>query len=163
MYASGRSPVRSRCASVLASTASVLTRRGGDRLRPERVREVHVVAGLLEQLGQPLPPVGGLERHVRGVGVAEQLLERAWVVDDAARECQLPVLVDDRDLRAPAVQVDADPTRRVTHGRYLRLELSGRAGAIRTVSKLAVRGGGPTSSAEAVDTAPGPPQPPGPS
>ena len=39
------------------------------------------------------------------------------VVDDPPGERQLAVLVDDRDLRAPAVQVDADPARRVSHGR----------------------------------------------
>ena len=47
--------------------------RGGDRPGPQRVREVHVKAGVLEQLGQPLPAVGRLERDVRPVGVAEQL------------------------------------------------------------------------------------------
>ena len=133
--------------------------RGGDRLRPQRVGEVHVVAGLLEQVGQPLPAVGRLERHVRPVRVAEQLPERVAVVDDPARERKLSVLVDDRDLRAPTVQVDADPARRVTHGRYLRLELSGRAAIIRTVSKLAVRGGGPTSCRPDGARRPGPPEP----
>ncbi len=91
--------------------------RSGDRLRAQRMREVHVVAGLLEQLREPLPAVGRLERHVRAVRVAEQLPERVAVVDDPARERKLSVLVDDRDLRAAAVQVDADPARRVTHGR----------------------------------------------
>jgi len=70
--------------------------------------EVDVVAGLLEQVGEPLPAVGRLERYVRPVGVAEQLPERIRVVDDPPRERKLPVLVNDRDLRAPAVQVDAD-------------------------------------------------------
>src|SRR5437764_8849538 len=51
------------------------------------------------------------------VRVAEQLAERVAVVDDPPGERQLAVLVDDRDLRTPAVQVDADPARRVTHGR----------------------------------------------
>ncbi len=91
--------------------------RGSDRPGAQRVREVHVIAGLLEQLGQPLPAVGRLERDMRARRVAEQLAERLAVVDDPPRERQLAVLVDDRDLRAPAVQVDADPARRVGHGR----------------------------------------------
>jgi hypothetical protein len=70
---------------------------------------MHVVAGLPEQVGQPLSAEGRLERHMRPVGVAEQLRERIRVVDDPPRERKLSVLVNDRDLRAPAVQVDADP------------------------------------------------------
>ena len=161
MYASGK-PVR-RVRECLRVDRVGLHACGRDRLRSERVGEMYVIACLLEQVGQPLPAVGGLERHVRPVRVAEQLPERAWVVDDPARERKLAVLVDDRDLRAPAVQVDADPTRRVTHGRYLRLELSGRAGAIRTVSKLAVRGGGPTSCHPDGARRPDRRSPPGPS
>jgi hypothetical protein len=42
--------------------------------------------------------------------VAEQLTERVAVVDDPARERELAVLVDDRDLRTPSVRVDARPT-----------------------------------------------------
>jgi hypothetical protein len=37
------------------------------------------------------------------------------VVDDPARQRQFSLLVDDRDLRTPAVQVNADPTITVTH------------------------------------------------
>ena len=90
---------------------------GGDRPGAQRMREMHVIAGLLEQLREPLPAVGRLERDVRSLRVAEQLQECLAVVDDPAREHKLSMLVDDRDLRAPAVQVDADPARRVTHGR----------------------------------------------
>jgi hypothetical protein len=117
---------------------------GGDRPRAQRVREVHVVAGLLQQLGQPLPAVGRLERHVRARGIAEQTAERVAVVDDPTRERQLAVLVDDSDLRAPAVR--SMPTHRVglnTVGPPL--ELFGRAAVIRAVFNLAVRDRGPTT------------------
>ena len=87
--------------------------------------------------------------------VAEQLPERLPVVVDPARGRQFPVLVDDRDLRASAVQVDADAARRVTRGRSS-LELSGLAGAIRAVSNRALRGGGPTSCPPDRRTSPGP-------
>jgi hypothetical protein len=90
---------------------------GGDRPRSERVGEVHVVAGLLEQLRQPLPAVGRLERYVCPVRVAEQLAERLAVVDHPARERKLPLLFDDRDLRTTTVQVDADPAITVSHDR----------------------------------------------
>ena len=46
MYASGKSPVRSRCGERLGVDRVGLHARGGDRLRAQRVREVHVVAAL---------------------------------------------------------------------------------------------------------------------
>jgi hypothetical protein len=61
--------------------------RGGDRLGPERMREMQLVAGVLEQIGEPL----------------------LRIVDDPAREQLPPVLVQRRDMRALAVQVDTDP------------------------------------------------------
>src|SRR5512142_2545437 len=67
---------------------------GGDRAGPERVREVQVIAGFLEQLREPLPAVGRLQRHVRAIGIAEQLQERGPVVDDPPGELKLAVLVD---------------------------------------------------------------------
>jgi hypothetical protein len=56
---------------------------------------------------------------VRSLGVAKQLKHRLAIVDDPLGQRELPVLVDHRDLRTPAVQVDADPTRSVIHGRFL--------------------------------------------
>ncbi len=38
---------------------------GGDRPRTQRVREMDLVAGVLEQLRQPLPAVGRLDRDPR--------------------------------------------------------------------------------------------------
>jgi hypothetical protein len=90
---------------------------GGDRPGPERVREMNVVAGVLEQLGEPLPAIGRLKRDMRSAGVAKQLSDRLASSRDALGDGQLSVLVDDRDLRSAAVQVDADPPRRVRHGR----------------------------------------------
>ena len=90
---------------------------GGDRPGPERMREVHVKAGVLEQFGEPLPAVGRLERDVRALGLAEHREDRLPAGRDPLLQGQIAVLVDDRDLRAAAVQVDADPARRVGHGR----------------------------------------------
>jgi hypothetical protein len=59
---------------------------------------MQVIAGLLEQLGQPFPAVGRLQRDVRLGRVAEQLQERVAVVDDPTRRRQLAVRVDDGDL-----------------------------------------------------------------
>src|SRR5919202_1387529 len=49
--------------------------------------QVQLVAVILEQLRQPLPAIGGLERDL-GLAVepAEQRHERVGVVDDPARE-----------------------------------------------------------------------------
>ena len=91
--------------------------RGGDRAGAQRVRGVHVKAGVLEQLREPFPAVGRLRRDVRAVGIAEQLEDRLAPGRDPLLQRQLALLVDDRDLRPEAVQVDADPPRRVRHGR----------------------------------------------
>ena len=64
MYASGSRSVRSRCASVRASTASVFTRAAAIAFVRKRMREVQLVPLLLEQVGQPLPAVGRLERDL---------------------------------------------------------------------------------------------------
>jgi hypothetical protein len=83
--------------------------RGSDRLRPQRMRQMQLVAGILKQVGQPLPAVGRLQRD-RGV-IAQSLQdfeEHLRVVDDPARE-QLPTLaVEDSDLRAVAVEINPD-------------------------------------------------------
>jgi hypothetical protein len=64
---------------------------------------------VLEQLGQPLPAVGRLQREPRLLTqFAEQLAESLGIVDEPAREQLLAALVDDRDMRALAVQVDSD-------------------------------------------------------
>jgi hypothetical protein len=83
--------------------------RGGDRLGPERVGQVQLVAVVLEQVGEPLPAVGRLERDL-GLAVepAEQRHERVGVVGDPAREQLAAVLVERRHVRALAMQVDAD-------------------------------------------------------
>ena len=56
--------------------------------------EVQLVAGVLEQIRQPLPAVGSLERHMRPVRVAETLKERLSLVDDPAPKLDLPLLGD---------------------------------------------------------------------
>jgi hypothetical protein len=128
--------------------------RGGDRLGPQRMREVHVLARLLQQVGEPLPAVGRLERDVRPLRIAEQLLERFAVIDDPPRQRQLAVLVDAAICERRRCR--SMPTQRlplVMVGPPL--ELSGRAGAIRTVSNDAVRAGGPTSCRPAGARRPG--------
>src|SRR5688500_4838365 len=73
------------------------------------MREVKLEARLLEQLGQPLPTVGRLDRDLGlAVDPPKQLEKRGRVVFDPAREDLPPLLVDDRDVRAALVQVDAD-------------------------------------------------------
>jgi len=70
---------------------------------------VQLVAVVLEQLRQPFPAIGRLERDLGlAVELAEQRHERVAVILDPARE-QLPApLVERRDVRALAMQVDAD-------------------------------------------------------
>jgi hypothetical protein len=60
---------------------------------------VEVIARLFEQLGQPLPAIGRLQRDVcPALGVAEQLQEGLTVVDDPTRHRQLTLLVDNGDV-----------------------------------------------------------------
>jgi len=62
-----------------------LDARRGDRLGPQRVREVQLVARVLEQLGQPLPAVGRLDGDPRLTREAtKQLEEDVRVVGDPA-------------------------------------------------------------------------------
>jgi len=73
------------------------------------MRQVELVARLLEHVGEPLPAVGRLESDLGlAVDPPEQRHERVGVVGDPAREQLAAVLVEGRDLRALAVQVDAD-------------------------------------------------------
>jgi hypothetical protein len=66
------------------------------------------MAGVLQHVGQPLPAVGRLQRHPALTDALQQRQERLRVVDDPPRQQLLARLVDDRDMRALAVQVDAD-------------------------------------------------------
>ena len=144
MYASGNSPVRSRCASVLRVDRVGLHPRGGDRAGAERVREVHVIAGVLEQLGEPLPAVGRLERDMRAHRVAEQFDERLAPSRDPLLKRELAVLVDIAICERRRCR--SMPTQRLGLDMVgPPLELSGRAAVIRAVFNLAVRDGGPTS------------------
>jgi hypothetical protein len=61
---------------------------------------VQLVAGVLQDVGQPLPAVGRLERDPALAGLLEQRQERLRVVDDPPRDQLLALLVDDRDVRA---------------------------------------------------------------
>jgi hypothetical protein len=60
---------------------------------------MQLAAVVLEQLRQPLPAVGRLQRELRlPTQLVEQFAEPLRIVDEPAR-AQLPaVLVDDRDL-----------------------------------------------------------------
>jgi hypothetical protein len=83
--------------------------RRGDRLGAQWVREVQLVAGVLEQFGQPLPAVGRLDGDPRLARKAtEQLKEDIRVVGDPPREGEFAVLVDHRDMRTASMQVDAN-------------------------------------------------------
>src|SRR6266540_3419337 len=71
--------------------------------------EVQLVALLGEQVGEPLPAVGRLERDLQlAAELGQDRLQRLRVVRDSARE-QLPaLLVEGGDLRALAMEIDAD-------------------------------------------------------
>jgi hypothetical protein len=73
------------------------------------MREMQLAALALEQLRQPLPAVGRLQHEASLLTeLAEQRPEALRVVDQPPRE-QLPAaLVDDRHVRAPAMQIDSD-------------------------------------------------------
>jgi hypothetical protein len=73
------------------------------------VGQVQLVAVVLEQIGEPLPAVGRLERDLGlAVEFAQQRHERVGLVDDPARQQLAAVLVDRRHVGALAMQIDAD-------------------------------------------------------
>src|SRR5205814_5739208 len=74
-----------------------------------RMREVQLVALLLEQVGEPLPAVGRLERDLQlAAELGQDRFQRLRVVRDSTRE-QLPaLLVESGALRALAMEFDAD-------------------------------------------------------
>ena len=83
--------------------------RRGDRLGPERVREVQLVAGVLEQIGQPLPAVGRLQRDpALALDFGQQRQDRRPIVDEASRAQLAALIVEHCHVRALAMQVDAD-------------------------------------------------------
>ena len=73
------------------------------------MREVQLVPLRLQQLGQPLPTVGRLQRNLQlAAQLGQDRLQRLRLVHDPPREQLRPLRVQRRDLRALAVQVDAD-------------------------------------------------------
>src|SRR6266581_4446181 len=71
--------------------------------------EVQLVALLLEQVGEPLPAVGRLERDLQLTAeLGQDRLQRLRLVRDPAREQLLTLLVEGGDLRALAVEIDAN-------------------------------------------------------
>ena len=90
--------------------------RGGDRLRVPRMSEVELDPLGLEQVGEPLPAEGGLERDLRvRAQLGEDGAQRVRVVRHPAREQLETLLVEGGDVRGPAMEVDAD----VDHGGLL--------------------------------------------
>jgi hypothetical protein len=64
---------------------------------------------LLEQIGQPLPAVGRLQRDLHVIVQSLQQLEKGLgLVDDPTREDLATVAVEHGDLRAVAVEIDSD-------------------------------------------------------
>jgi hypothetical protein len=83
--------------------------RSRDRLRAQRMRETQLVPLLLEQIGEPFPAVGRLERDLQlAAQLSKDRLQRLRLVDHPAREQLRPGLVERGDLRALAMEIDAD-------------------------------------------------------
>ena len=77
----------------------VLHARGGDRLGAQRMRQVQLVAGVLQHVGEPLPAVGRLERDLGlAVDPRQQLEEGLGVVCDPARDQFAAVVIEHRHL-----------------------------------------------------------------
>src|SRR5437899_8110558 len=71
--------------------------------------EVQLVALLVEQVGEPLPAVGRLERDLElAAELGQDRLQRLRVVRDSTREQLRPLLVQSSDLRALAMEIDTD-------------------------------------------------------
>jgi hypothetical protein len=63
------------------------------------MREMQLAAVALEQLGEPLPTVGRLQREPRlPTQLSEQFAEQLGIVDQPAREHLPTILVNDRDV-----------------------------------------------------------------
>ena len=73
----------------------VLQPRRGDGLAPQRVHQMRLEAVVLQQLSQPAPAEGGLERHRRASReIADQPQERLRPVDHVLVQLHRPVLGD---------------------------------------------------------------------
>jgi hypothetical protein len=89
---------------------------GGDRLRVPRMGQVQLDPLRLEQVRDPLPAEGGLERNPPlPTQLREDRAQHLRVVRHPAREQLQTLLVESRNMRGPTVKVDAD----VDHGRLL--------------------------------------------
>jgi len=75
----------------LASTASLVTRAGRDRLGGQRVGHVRGDAGIGQQVSKPAPPVGGLEDDLdrAWLELAEDAQKLGWGVADPPRDHHL--------------------------------------------------------------------------
>jgi hypothetical protein len=90
--------------------------RGDDRLRMARVGQVELDPLGIEEVCEPLPAEGRLERHPRLPSqLREDGTQRLRVVRDPTREQLQALLVEGSHVRGPAVEVDAD----VDHGGLL--------------------------------------------
>ena len=71
--------------------------------------QVHVRAGVLEDVGRPVPAIGGLENHLGfGPGGCDGLRELEGLAQDLFDAEGLSVLGHPMDRRAATMQVDSD-------------------------------------------------------
>jgi hypothetical protein len=81
----------------------------GDRLGSERMGEVELIARPLEDIGEPLPAVGRLQRDLRlALQLPKELQEGGGIVLDPPRDDLVALPVDGCEVRAAAMQVDTD-------------------------------------------------------
>ena len=86
-----------------ASRTSFLTRRF-PQLFPERMGEVHVGAEVLENIGRPVPAIGGFEDHLGlGPGRGHGLGEFEGLTDEAFGAEHLAVFSHSNDGRAASM------------------------------------------------------------
>ena len=117
----------------------------------ERVGQVHVGAEVLEQIGRPVPAIGGFEDHLGlGPGGGHGLGELEGLADEAFGAEHLAVFCHPDDGGAASVQVDSD----VLSHRGLLL-FRGFLLQDRACSDL-TRGGGPAPSSHQDEASPRP-------
>ena len=108
IHASGSRPIRSRSARSRGVPLVVLHPPVLERLDPQRMRQMHLGAQLLQRVDRPVPAVGGLEHHLRGLaGPGHHRGQPLDVVADPDALQRVTVGGHPDDHRPSPVQIDS--------------------------------------------------------
>ena len=116
IHASGSRPIRSRSARSAASRSSFFTRRYANALTPNGCARCTVRAELGQGVRRPVPAVGGLQHHLRGLPGAGHHLPPG--TPGRWRSAPSPTARRSRSSAPTPTGADADPSRRTAGPAY---------------------------------------------